>query len=108
MIVPQAAVDASHQVIVAADVTGSGSEQSMLLPMIEQTDALNAFGIRSAPKCDRWRFRPAAHVATELMKRAIDSARGRSIYSQRIATVEPVFANLRHNKRLDEGHVFAF
>ena len=35
----QAAVDASHQVIVAADVTGSGSgsEQSMLLPMIEQT-----------------------------------------------------------------------
>jgi hypothetical protein len=41
------------------------------------------------------------HAATELMKRAIDSARGRSIYSQRIATVEPVFANIRHNKRLD-------
>jgi hypothetical protein len=35
------------------------------------------------------------------MKRAIDSARGRRIYSQRIATVEPVFANLRHNKCLD-------
>ena len=44
---------------------------------------------------------PGAHVATVLMKRAIDSARGRSIYSHRIATVEPVFANLRHNKRLD-------
>ena len=44
---------------------------------------------------------PGAHVATELMKRAIDSARGRAIYSQRIATVEPVFANLGHNKRLD-------
>jgi len=29
----QAAVEASHQVIVAADVTGSASEQSMLLPM---------------------------------------------------------------------------
>jgi transposase len=39
--------------------------------------------------------------ADNLMKDAIDSARGRSIYSQRIATVEPVFANLRHNKRLD-------
>ncbi|MCY7319632.1 MAG: transposase [Ramlibacter sp.] len=26
---------------------------------------------------------------------------GRRIYSRRIATVEPVFANLRHNKRLD-------
>ena len=44
---------------------------------------------------------PGAHVATELMKRAINSARGRSLYSQRIATVEPVFANLRQNKRLD-------
>jgi hypothetical protein len=41
------------------------------------------------------------HVATELMKRAIDSSRGRAIYSQRIATVEPVFANIRHTKRLD-------
>jgi len=36
----QAAVDSSHQVIVAADVIGSGSEQAMLLPMIEHTDAL--------------------------------------------------------------------
>jgi transposase len=43
----------------------------------------------------------SGHVATELMKRAIDSARGRAIYSQRIATVEPVFANIRHTKRLD-------
>jgi len=225
----QAAVDASHQVIVAADVTGSGSEQSMLLPMIEQAGvvrsahtvitadagyhskenlaALQQAGIAamvadgqmrkrderfaaqarhkarpdplhdksaaakvqpmrlfrpsdfvvdeqtnscicpagqrmySSGSCckingrvahkfkgtkggcgscelraqclrnpDRTPVRqvamfvkgqPGAHVATELMKRAIDSARGRSIYSQRIATVEPVFANLRHNKRLD-------
>jgi transposase len=44
---------------------------------------------------------PAAHAATQVMKQAIDSARGRQIYSRRIATVEPVFANLRHNKRLD-------
>ena len=32
----QAAVDAQHQVIIAADITGSGSEQAMLLPMVEQ------------------------------------------------------------------------
>ena len=32
----QAAVDSAHQIIVAADITGSGSEQAMLLPMIEQ------------------------------------------------------------------------
>jgi transposase len=38
---------------------------------------------------------------TERMKAAIDSARGRALYRRRIATVEPVFANLRHNKRLD-------
>jgi hypothetical protein len=38
---------------------------------------------------------------TERMKRAIDSERGRSLYGRRIAIVEPVFANLRHNKRLD-------
>lgn len=38
---------------------------------------------------------------TERMKRAIDSSRGRKLYGRRIAIVEPVFANLRHNKRLD-------
>jgi hypothetical protein len=43
----------------------------------------------------------SGHAATELMKRAIDSARGRATYSQRIATVEPVFGNIRHTKRLD-------
>ncbi len=31
---------------------------------------------------------------------AIDSARSRPLYNQRIGTVEPAFANLRHNKRL--------
>lgn len=36
----------------------------------------------------------------EQMSRAIDSPQGRRLYSQRIATVEPVFANIRHNKRL--------
>jgi len=35
------------------------------------------------------------------MCEAIDSPRGRQLYSRRIATVEPVFANLRHNKRLN-------
>ncbi|WP_229416900.1 transposase [Massilia eburnea] len=35
------------------------------------------------------------------MRQAIDTPRGRAIYSQRMATVEPVFANLRFNKRLD-------
>lgn len=35
------------------------------------------------------------------MRERIDSAAGRERYAQRFATVEPVFANLRANKRLD-------
>lgn len=35
------------------------------------------------------------------MKRAIDSPRSRRLYSRHMANVEPVFANLRHNKQLD-------
>lgn len=38
----QAAVDSTHQFIVAAEVSGSGSEQNMLLPMIEATAAVRA------------------------------------------------------------------
>jgi hypothetical protein len=34
------------------------------------------------------------------MRAAIDSLGARKMYSQRVGTVEPVFANLRHNKRL--------
>jgi hypothetical protein len=37
---------------------------------------------------------------SERMHQAIDSPRGRQLYSQRFGTVEPVFGNLRHNKRL--------
>jgi hypothetical protein len=33
--------------------------------------------------------------ATDRMKRAIDSERGRELYGQRFATVEPVFGNLQ-------------
>jgi transposase len=40
------------------------------------------------------------HDPSERMRRAIDSPRGRRLYSQRIATVEPVFANIRHHKRM--------
>jgi transposase len=49
------------------------------------------------------RFAPKAKDPThpsERMRQAIDSPKGRQLYSQRIGTVEPVFANMRHNKRL--------
>ncbi len=38
---------------------------------------------------------------TERMKRRIDSNQGKQMIAARFATVEPVFGNLRHNKRLD-------
>ena len=38
---------------------------------------------------------------TKEMAQKIDTEEGRSIYHQRIAIVEPVFANIRHMKRLD-------
>ena len=42
---------------------------------------------------------PPTHTAR--MKARIDSPTGRAQYGQRFAIVEPVFANLRHNKGLD-------
>lgn len=38
---------------------------------------------------------------TDAMRAKIDTPQGRKIYSQRLANVEPVFANLRAHKRLD-------
>jgi len=35
------------------------------------------------------------------MKAKVDSPFGKSMITRRFATVEPVFGNLRHNKRLD-------
>lgn len=37
----------------------------------------------------------------EQMRQRIDSPQGREMIGRRFATVEPVFGNLRHNKRLD-------
>ena len=38
---------------------------------------------------------------TKEMAEKIDTEHGRRIYNRRIAIVEPVFANIRHMKRLD-------
>jgi transposase len=46
------------------------------------------------------RRRPDAQHPSQRMRQAIDSPRGRALYSRRIATVEPVFANIRHHKRM--------
>ena len=38
---------------------------------------------------------------SKAMQEKVDSERGRRIYPQRVAIVEPVFANIRVNKRAD-------
>jgi transposase len=43
----------------------------------------------------------AGESHTDRMKRRIDSPLGRALYGQRLAIVEPVFGNLRHNKKLN-------
>jgi hypothetical protein len=40
-------------------------------------------------------------VMIDAMKQKIDSPQGKKVYSQRLAIVEPVFANIRCHKRLD-------
>lgn len=47
------------------------------------------------------RTKSAGESFTAKMKRKIDSTVGKLIYQRRLATVEPVFANLRSAKRLD-------
>jgi transposase len=44
---------------------------------------------------------PSPMKVLDVMRKAIDSPRGRALYSKRIGTVEPVFANIKHNKRLN-------
>jgi Transposase DDE domain len=45
-------------------------------------------------------FKAHENDPSQKMRRAIDPARGRALYSRRMATVEPVFANIRHHKRM--------
>jgi transposase len=40
-------------------------------------------------------------TATDRMKQKTDSDKGREMITRRFATVEPVFGNIRHNKRMD-------
>jgi len=44
---------------------------------------------------------PGYETATDRMKVKIDSETGKQMITRRFATVEPVFGNLRNNKRLD-------
>jgi len=61
-------------------------------PEKTKTRQVHFFQGKSADEADRLLAR---------MRQAIDSDRGRALYGRRFATVEPVFANIRHNKKLN-------
>jgi hypothetical protein len=47
-----------------------------------------------------WRVSPECKYQDDTSNARIDSDKGKQIYSHRMSTVEPVFANLEHNKGL--------
>lgn len=49
----------------------------------------------------RGKAHPTGFDPVERMKQAIDSDEGKALYGRRFATVEPVFGNLRANKKLN-------
>ena len=59
------------------------------------TDHIKGFGRQVS-----FRVYSATPTYTDWMKARIDSDEGKRIYSHRMSTVEPVFANLEHNKGL--------
>ena len=73
------------------------------LPCTQRDNCLRKPDItRTRQVCFFYGKTPGGKVSyIELMKRAIDSERGRALYGGRFATVEPVFANLRYNMGLD-------
>jgi transposase len=59
------------------------------------------YGNGRGPKSLMVPLGPAGNNLTKLMIKKLESEKGRKIYAQRMAIVEPVFANIRTHKRLD-------
>jgi transposase len=66
--------------------------------------ALRSRCLRTKHSRYRWLYVPTGTEGTNFSKQMvakIDTERGRKIYPQRLAVIEPVFANIRVHKRLD-------
>lgn len=115
----QAAVDETHQIIVAAGLTNCASDNEQLIPMVEATiettgqtptqaladsgyrsesnfQKLEAIGIEGIVALGREGKKTTQVIAphneaTRRMKRKIDSAEGSGAYRRRKVIVEPVF-----------------
>lgn len=125
----QAAVDQSHQVIVAAEVTNQPSDQGWALPLVQEIESntgslpkeasadagyysakaleeLYALGVDPFIPPDKTRHGVALppvprgriphHLSTaDRMRRKLRTKRGRQRYAFRMATVEPVFGQIK-------------
>ena len=66
--------------------------------------ALRSRCLRTKHSRYRWLYVPTGTESTNFSKQMvakIDTERGRKLYPQRLAVIEPVFANIRVHKRLD-------
>jgi len=110
----------SHAAIGLPDFFGPMISRGMALLTVSPTQyrsELETSGCALRPQCIRKPEAKQRKIAVhhripgnpneliQRMRTAIDSSRGRQLYSQRIATVEPVFANLRHNKAAGPLHL---
>ena len=102
----------NETVVVPGKVLGAGSiSHSIVIAALafsenakEQIEKAKGKCIREKDAKRRYLMVPIGAVPgnlTKEMAEKIDTESGRHIYNQRIAIVEPVFANIRHMKRLD-------
>jgi transposase len=128
----QAAVDSSHQVIVAADITNQPSDKAQALPLVKEIEAntgslpkeasadagyysakaiegLYLLGVDPFIPPDKTRHgvilppAPRGRIPDHLspadrMRRKLRTKKGRQCYALRMATVEPVFGQIKQGR----------
>jgi len=98
-----AVVDGQAQIVVHAEAHGSGYEAHLLAPLIEATclrhpdrTPQRQLTIIKHPEGAPPKRRSKCNEAVQRMRRKFDTPVGRELYSRRMGTVEPVFANIQN------------
>jgi transposase len=112
---PQAAVN-ENQIIIAAEVTVASPDFGHLEPMVEATTReLEKAGVTALPETvvadpGYWHKQQILRKGTRpgwnkglyaFMRRVLATERGQAIYRRRMTTVEPVFGQMKFNRRFD-------
>jgi len=106
----QAAVN-DRQVILAAEITVDAPDFGHLQPMLETTiERLERHGVSERPEvlladAGYWhagQIRPGwENGLYQHMRDKLTTDRGRELYAQRKVTIEPVFGQIKYNRRID-------